>query len=209
MFLRNTLFCFWTPSPFVHIGAFKYPLLPLCLYSHFFFTYIYSKISNFILSYNHTKCYNLTIITMLKDIIYIYFSRIKNKSWRQYNVANRRGARLTAKLSLLSKVISISLLSQIHIHRHRPSKHSKIFITVVNIYIYNWIDHKMSVHLGCYNKTVLVGRLRNCLWVVEAGSQDQGGLLERAPILVQSYHLLTVSSGGRGQECPGASAMRH
>lgn len=45
----NTLFCFWTPSPFVHISAFKYPLLPLCLYSHFFFTYIYSKISNFVL----------------------------------------------------------------------------------------------------------------------------------------------------------------
>ena len=27
--------CFWTPSPFVHISAFKCLLLPLCLYSHF------------------------------------------------------------------------------------------------------------------------------------------------------------------------------
>lgn len=139
MFLRNTLFCFWTPSPFVHISAFKYPLLPLCLYSHFFFTYIYSKISNFILSYNHTKCYNLTIITMLKDIIYIYFSRIKNKSWRQYNVANRRGARLTAKLSLLSKVISISLLSQIHIHRHMYKYvHAHIYLTFLLFYVNRW-----------------------------------------------------------------------
>lgn len=46
----------------------------------------------------------------------------------------------------------LSMAQNKYTHTDTGHKHSKIFITVVNIYIYNWINHKMSVHLGCYNK---------------------------------------------------------
>ena len=104
MFLKNILLLLNTLSLCSH-QCLQMPSTSFMSLFSFSHTYIYSKIPNFVLSYNHTKCYNLTVITMLKDIIYIYFNSIKNKSWRQYNIANLRGARLTAKLSLLSKVI--------------------------------------------------------------------------------------------------------
>lgn len=138
--------CCWE----IYSFAFEHPLplftsvLSNTLYFLYVFILIFSlptfTLKFLILScYNHTKCYNLTIITMLKDIIYIYFNRIKNKSWRQCNIANRRGARLTAKLSLLSKVISISLLSQIHIHRHMYKYvQAHIYLTFLLFYVNRW-----------------------------------------------------------------------
>ena len=107
IFEKYTLFIFQHSLP-----LFTSTLSNILFLLHVFSPHIYSKIPNFISSYNHPKCYNIMIITMLKDIIFIYFNEIKNKSWRQYNIANCRGARLRVKVSLLPKMISISLLSQ-------------------------------------------------------------------------------------------------